>query len=148
MMNNLYMIVAVVVGVATVVQVMVNTQLSIAFSSVLWAAFTQFAVGAAALAASGLLLRESVPLAVLPRGPWWIWVGGLIGVLYIIMSLFLLPRIGAALFFASIIVGQLAGSMLIDHYGWMGAPVHRLSLLRVIGGALLVVGVALIRWRS
>lgn len=146
-MNNVYMIVAVVVGAATVVQVMVNTQLRIATASVVWASFFQFAVGLVALAVTALLLREPFPLANLPRSPWWVWAGGLIGASYIFLSIFLLPRLGAALLVASIIVGQLVGSMLIDHYGWLGAPVHRLSLARMAGAALLVIGVALIRWR-
>jgi bacterial/archaeal transporter family-2 protein len=146
-MTNLYMLVAVVVGSLTVVQVLVNTQLRIATMSVLWAAFFQFFVGASLLALLALPLREPFPLANLPRSPWWIWSGGLIGAVYIVLSIFLLPRIGAALLFASIIVGQLAGSILIDHYGWLGAPVQRLSLARVAGAALLVVGAALIRWR-
>jgi bacterial/archaeal transporter family-2 protein len=146
-MTNLYMLVAVVVGSLTVVQVLVNTQLRIATMSVLWAAFVQFFVGASVLALLALQLREPFPLAGLPRSPWWIWSGGLIGAVYIVLSIFLLPRIGAALLFASIIVGQLAGSILIDHYGWLGAPIQRLSLARVAGAALLVVGAALIRWR-
>lgn len=146
-MNNLYIVVAVVVGALTVVQVLVNTQLRIVTGSVLWAAFFQFFVGATALAVLTLPFREPFPFASFPRSPWWIWSGGLIGVMYIVLSIFLLPRIGAALLFASIIVGQLAGSILIDHYGWLGAPVQRLSLARIAGALLLVIGAALIRWR-
>jgi len=147
MMNNLYMVIAVVVGALTVVQVLLNTQLRIATASVLWAAFFQFVVGGVVLAISALPFGEPFPLAI-PRSPWWIWSGGVIGATYIVLSIFLLPRLGAALLFASIIVGQLGGSILIDHYGWLGAPVQRLSLVRVAGAVLLVVGAALIRWRS
>jgi transporter family-2 protein len=100
------------------------------------------------LAISALPFGEPFPLATIPRSPWWIWSGGVIGATYIVLSIFLLPRLGAALLFASIIVGQLGGSILIDHYGWLGAPVQRLSLVRVAGAVLLVVGAALIRWRS
>ena len=146
-MNNLFMVVAVVLGAATVVQVMVNTEMRIATSSFVWAAFFQFAVGLLALATAALVMREPFPLSSLPRSPWWIWTGGLIGASYIFITILLLPRLGAALLFASIIVGQLAGSIIIDHYGWLSAPVHRLSFARVIGAALLVVGAALIRWR-
>lgn len=146
-MNNLFMLAAVVLGAATVVQVMVNTELRIATSSFVWAAFFQFAVGSIALVIAALLMREPFPLSNLPRSPWWIWTGGLIGASYIFITISLLPRLGAALLFASIIVGQLAGSVVIDHYGWLSAPVHRLSLARVVGVVLLVIGAALIRWK-
>ena len=48
---------------------------------------------------------------------------------------------------AAAILGQVVASLLIDHYGWLEAPVQRLSAPRLIGAALLVGGVVLIRWR-
>lgn len=146
-MNNLYMILAVVAGAGLAVQVMVNAQLRTATGSTVWAAILQFAVGLAGLGATALILRESLPVGSLPRSPWWIWSGGLMGAVYILLSIVLVPRLGAALLLASVVVGQLAASILIDHHGWLGAPVHRLSVARVLGAVLLVVGIALIRWK-
>jgi transporter family-2 protein len=143
-MNSVYMLVAVMVGAGLAVQVMVNSQLRNAISSTVWAAIIQFAVGLAGLGVAALVLRQS-PSASLPRSPWWIWVGGLIGATYILLSIVLVPRLGAALLLASIVVGQMAASLLIDHHGWLGAPIHRLSAARALGAALLVVGLALIR---
>ena len=37
--------------------------------------------------------------------------------------------------------------LLIDHWGWFGVPVHRVSPGRVLGALLLLAGMALIRWR-
>ena len=45
------------------------------------------------------------------------------------------------------ILGQLGTSLLIDHYGWFGVPVQRLSAVRLIGVVLLTAGVVLIRWK-
>jgi bacterial/archaeal transporter family-2 protein len=146
-MNNLYMIAAVIMGAATVVQVLVNTELRSATMSVVWAAFIQFVVGLTALAAAAVVLKEPLPLSNLSRAPWWIYAGGLIGASYILLSILLLPRLGAALLFVSIVAGQLAGSLVIDHYGWLGAAVHRLSPARIAGAALVAIGVTLIRWR-
>lgn len=143
-MNNLYLVLAVVVGAGLAVQVMVNAQLRLATSSAVWAAVLQFVVGLMGLAAAVLILRLPLP-ATLPRSPWWIWIGGLIGATYILVSVVLVSRLGAALLLASIVVGQLAASLLIDHYGWLGAPVHRVSAARLLGAGLLVAGVALIR---
>jgi transporter family-2 protein len=143
-MNNLFLVLAVVVGAGLAVQVMVNAQLRLATASTVWAALLQFVVGLVGLLAAAALFREPVPAA-LPRSPWWIWTGGLLGATYILLSIVLVSRLGAALLLASVVVGQLAASLVIDHYGWLGAPVHRASPARLIGAALLVAGVALIR---
>ena len=143
-MNNLYLILAVVVGAGLAVQVMVNAQLRLATTSAVWAALLQFVVGLVGLVAAVAVFRVPVPAA-LPRSPWWIWTGGLIGATYILLSIVLVSRLGTALLLASVVVGQLAASLAIDHYGWLGAPVHRISAARLIGAALLVAGVALIR---
>jgi transporter family-2 protein len=55
--------------------------------------------------------------------------------------------LGVATLFAAVIVGQLAAGLFIDHFGWFNVPVHRVSPGRLIGAALLVGGMALIRWR-
>ena len=146
-MNNLYMILAIVAGAGLAVQVMVNAELRAVTGSTVWAAIFQFAVGLAALAATAVVLRDPMPTTTLPRSPWWIWTGGLLGAAYILLSIVMAPRLGAALLLASVIVGQLAASLVIDHHGWLGAPVHRFSIGRGVGAVLLVIGIALIRWK-
>ena len=54
-------------------------------------------------------------------------------------------RFGAATFFALLIAGQMLGSIVFDHFGVLGVPIHPVSVLRVAGAALLVSGVVLIR---
>jgi transporter family-2 protein len=65
----------------------------------------------------------------------------------VLLAILLARRLGAAVISAAGILGQLGMAMVIDHYGWFGAPVTRLSAARVIGVLLLTIGVALIRWR-
>ena len=67
------------------------------------------------------------------------------GATFIVVSIVLTPRLGTALMLASVIVGQLSAALLIDHYGLFGASVIRMSPGRVIGAALLVLGVVLLR---
>jgi transporter family-2 protein len=58
----------------------------------------------------------------------------------------LLPRIGAATLIALVVAGQLLSSLLCDHFGWFGVPVHTLDAPRAAGALLLLAGVALIRF--
>lgn len=146
-MNNMFLVLAVVGGAGLSVQLILNARLHAASGSALWASLIQFAVGLAGLAVVAAFVREPFPSAGLSRAPWWLWTGGLVGAAYILLSIILVRELGAALLLATVVVGQLAASLLIDHYGWLGMPVHRLSIARVVGAALLVAGVSLIRWR-
>jgi len=48
--------------------------------------------------------------------------------LFIVVSIVLTPRLGTALTLATMTVGQMLAALVLDHYGWLGAPVIRLSL--------------------
>ena len=150
-MNNLYILLMLVAGAGLAVQIVVNAQLRVVAGSALWATNIVFAVsmaaGLAALAVAAVLGRESLPAPALWRAPGWVWIGGLAGAAYVLLGVLLARRLGAALLSAAGILGQLTASILIDHYGWFGTPVHRVSAARAIGVLLLAVGVVLIRWR-
>jgi transporter family-2 protein len=144
---NLYLLVAIAAGAGLAVQLVVNTQLRLTAGSALWAAVIQFCVGLTALLVATAALRERIAVPALSRAPWWAWIGGLFGATYIVVSVLLSRRLGAAVLLASTVVGQLVAALAIDHYGWLGAPVYRLSPTRVLGAALLVAGVIMMRWR-
>jgi transporter family-2 protein len=145
--NNLYILFAVAAGAGVAVQAAVNARLRFALGAPVWAAIAQFTVGLAVLALVAAAGRYTPPAtASLARAPWWMWIGGLFGATFILMSVIVTPRLGAALMLAGAIVGQLAAALAIDHYGWFGADVMPISLMRVAGVVLLVAGVLLIRW--
>ena len=144
-MNSVLMLFAALAGGGIAFQVVVNTQLRVVTASPLWASTAQFLVGLCGLTIVALVLREPLPQSV--RGPWWMWIGGFLGATYIVVSVLLSRRLGTAVLLASTVVGQLLTALVIDHYGWLGAPVSRLSANRVLGAALLISGVLLMRGR-
>ena len=150
-MTNIYIFVMVFAGACIAAQVAMNAQFGAAAGNPLWAANISFLVSmVAGLVGLGIAASAgyvSAPAAALWSAPRWVWFGGLGGAIFVLLAAILTQRLGAALLSASGIVGQLGASLLIDHYGWFGLPVSRLSAFRIIGAALLVVGVVLIRWR-
>lgn len=136
---------AMLAGVAFVVQQAANTGLRSALGSGLWAALANFVVGMVAILAVLAFQRESLPsLAAAGRAPWYLWIGGLLGAVYIVGAIFVVPRIGTATFFGLILVGQMLASLTFDHFGLLGLPVHEAGLPRIVGAALLVLGAGLI----
>lgn len=147
-MNPFYLFVAFVTGAAIAVQALANSRLRFALGTPVWAAIAQFIVGLAALVVIAVVTRQPSPdTGGLSRMPWWGWVGGAIGALFITVSIVLTPRLGTALTLATMTVGQLLAALVLDHYGWLGAPIIRLSLPRVLGAACLLAGIALMRWK-
>jgi transporter family-2 protein len=140
------MILAVGAGISLVTQQALNANLRAALGSAAWSGCVSYIVGLVCMAALALLLRDPVPVAATAaRIPWFEWSGGLFGAIFIGLAIFLIPELGAATFFVALVAGQMFGSLVFDHFGLMGVPVHPVSVVRIAGAALLVGGVVLIR---
>jgi transporter family-2 protein len=66
------------------------------------------------------------------------------GANYVLMAIILAPRLGAATLIALTVTGQMFASIVADHYGILGYPVHPVSMWRIAGAGLLLAGVVLI----
>jgi transporter family-2 protein len=144
----MYILIAVAAGAGLALQAVINARLRVALDSALWASLTQVFVGLLLLALIALLLRQPHPFtAAALRLPWWVWTGGLLGAAYVMASIVATVPLGAAVTIAAVIVGQTSMALLIDHYGWLGVEVQRLSAARVVGASLMLAGLVLIRWR-
>ena len=63
-----------------------------------------------------LVLFGSTELVALPAGPWWIYTGGVIGVIYIAFTSKIVQHLGVLTFTLFSVGGNLLGSLLIDLY--------------------------------
>lgn len=70
--------------------------------------------------------------------PWYLYLGGVVGSVFILNALFSLPKIGSMSFFALVILGQLITTLLVDHYEVFGVPIQRIDLTRVFRLLLLI----------
>ncbi len=70
--------------------------------------------------------------------------GGFIGSCFVYGAIIAVPKIGSTAWVSLIIAGQLAISLILDHYGILGLPIKPINLYRVIGGLLLFSGTFLI----
>lgn len=62
---------------------------------------------------AGVLLGKN-ELSPLPSGPWWIYTGGVIGVIYIAFTSTIVQHLGVLTFTLFSVGGQLVGSLIID----------------------------------
>ena len=139
-------VLAVIAGTSFIAQQAVNANLRSSINSAAWAGFVSYVGGTLCMALLALMLRDPWPAgAAIARSNWWAWSGGLFGAIYIAISILLLPRLGAATTVTLIVLGQMVGSVIFDHYGWMGLPKHPADWQRILGACLLIGGAILIR---
>lgn len=117
----------------------INSQLARHANSVMAASLISFSVGTAALLLLTIAQRELPSWAILKGMTWWHWTGGLLGAFFIATAAFAGPRVGALLFMALIIAGQLSMAVTLDHFGWAGFREASVSLSK-LGGLLLIIG--------
>ena len=102
-------------------------------------------MGALTLLVICLAMRLPLPNMETVRDiPFWYFAGGIAGALFVATSIVLAPRLGAATTFGIIIAGQIAATLVMDHFGWLGFNLHPMNMARVIGAILLVMGVSLV----
>jgi transporter family-2 protein len=144
-MQSTAMLLATLTGAMLAVQIGCNAIVGARLGHPLWGSLANFAVGSTLLVVVTLALGLRWPaVGALAGVPAWAWIGGLFGATYIVSSTAIGPLVGGATFLALTVAGQMLAALLIDHYGWIGFPVREISLLRLAGAALVVVGVVLL----
>jgi transporter family-2 protein len=68
---------------------------------------------------------------------------GAVGACLVFAIVLLIPQVGARGVFITLIAGQVVGSMILSHYGWLASPMQRISAINIIGGLVMFVGVVL-----
>jgi transporter family-2 protein len=76
--------------------------------------------------------------------PRWAWPGGILGAAVVLAQLYVSEQVGAAPFLGCVITAGVIGSIALDHYGLVGFARHSASRWRVLGGILMIAGVALV----
>lgn len=141
-----FLLLAVVAGMMMPTQASINNKLSGFVGSPVLSAFVSFVVGTLALLV--YILAAGIPLGNIvnaKNAPYIVWTGGILGAFFVAVSILLVPRLGVALTFSLIIAGQMLITLIIDHFGILDVPVREINFVRVIGAALIVIGVVLIR---
>jgi transporter family-2 protein len=109
------------------------------------AAFLSFAIGTCALACIAALATGGLGQIAGVRGvPWYGLIGGLLGAAYVTSILVTVRTLGAGGVVAATIAGQLALSIVVDHFGMIGVTKQPVTLMKVFGVVLLGLGTYLV----
>lgn len=141
--------IAVIIGALMPIQASINGELARFSQNSYLAALISFATGTLVLLI--ILLVRGFPVEEFKRLPTaspHIFLGGALGALFVVSTVFFVPRIGATMMIASFVTGQLVMSVALDHYGMLGLPIQPFSLQRLMGIILLFGGLILVIKKS
>ncbi|WP_125707773.1 DMT family transporter [Lacticaseibacillus porcinae] len=136
-------VIGLVIGFGLPIQTSINSRLKEAFGSPFWSSLISFAIGTVGLAAVVLLHRQSLfpTVTTISSLPWWIWLGGLFGVIYLTSNILLFPQLGAVQTVIFPVLGQILMGLLIDNGGWFQTAQNPVTAMRAIGALLVIAGV-------
>jgi transporter family-2 protein len=144
--ESLWVLMALAAGTVIPLQVGVNAGLAKRLGHPLGASVASFVTGALASLVLCLIARVPAPsLANIRSTPLWLWSGGIFGAILVGSSTFLAPKLGASVLVGCIIASQLFTALVLDHYGVLGFRPHPITPGRLLGSALLLAGMALLR---
>ncbi|HYV53614.1 MAG TPA: DMT family transporter [Chitinophagaceae bacterium] len=146
-MRYILMLSTLFIGAILPVQAVLNTKLGKQTGGPLISSLLSFLVGLICLFIINLFANYSAftNMKLLSVSPWYVWMGGLLGAIYVSCVIFVNQQQGVALTFALVVAGQIFISLLIDHFGLFGSIVRPLSIPKIIGALLIIAGLVLIK---
>lgn len=146
---GLYVVLAFICGVVLVTQPGVNSILSGNIGGTLNAATVSLCVSTVVVLAVRLFYAPSFTFALaLEKTPFWAWLGGLLGLFFVAASMYVAPKIGATALISLILCGQIVAALLYDKFGLFGYGETPITVLRLSGVGLIVIGTALVLARN
>lgn len=145
-MNLGLLSIAILVGALLPLQGALNARLGVELAQPIQATLVSYIGGTIACISVLLFTQASIPDWKRIVGiDWYLYCGGFLGVFFVSGMLYLMPKIGIANMLSAAIVGQLLMSIMLDHFGVFGMLVVELTATRVLGSALLLLGLYFIQ---
>lgn len=141
-MNVIYYLMAFAAGLGITLQTTLNAQLAKGIGGdPVAAALFSFTVGAVCVGVYSLVRGEIIPsLIAISTQPWWSLLGGILGSCALLSYVVLAPRIGLSALLGLAVAGQILSSLMIDHFGLLGATERPVSLIKLVGTIVMLVG--------
>ena len=137
-------VVVVLVGSLGSIQTAANGRLGQAMDSALAAALVSFLISTVGLGVITLIVRPRLQRS----GPIPLWAlgGGLAGAGFVLANAVNAPVLGVSLTVSIMVFGQVAAGLVLDHWGLLGVQTRPITLRRLAGAELVLLGVALERF--
>ncbi len=135
-------------GVIIAAQAPIYTRISDGLGSPLQTTLLAFSTAVCVLVVLMVVTRTDWPRWEAMRAlPVWVWIGGVLGICVVLLSIAAVPRLGIAGYIAAMICGQLAASLAFDRWGFFGLAERGVGWQGALGAALIAAGAAMVVFR-
>jgi len=141
---GLYLLMALLAGSLGGIHVPINGALGKQINSTFVATFVFYGVGFLLISLICLVTYDRQAFSALATVPRWYFIAGVISVVVVGSSTFLIPRVGALNVFVVVLIGQMTVRTLISHFGLLESPVSPITGWKILGGLFLLVGTILV----
>ncbi|WP_201323864.1 DMT family transporter [Pseudanabaena sp. lw0831] len=143
MQSLLFWLIAFVMGVITSVYLPMNGVVARYVGSALLANIPFYLLGAITTLLLYSLTGNFSAVSRFREVPSYLYLSGFISAFLVFGSTFLIPRLGAGRFFVLFVAGQILMALAVSHFGLLDSPQDPITLKKVFGAILLLIGVVL-----
>ncbi len=136
-----FLLAAIAVGSAVAIQPILNAEVARRVGSPVVAAFLSILVSFLLCSVYVLATRPHFSWGMVAGMPWYLWIGGSIGFLFVIGAIWLAPVLGAAALFGAVVAGQMIAATVVDWTGLGSYQGHNFDPLRILAIVLVLAGV-------
>ncbi|MEO7273129.1 MAG: DMT family transporter [Vicinamibacterales bacterium] len=130
-------------GVILTVHLAMNGKVGAAINNARVGNAVFWCIGAVGAVLIGLTGWQSGALDGISRVHPVLLTAGLMGASLVFGIAWLIPQIGAGPMTFALLAGQIAGGMVLSHFGWLGSPVQPISAINALGALVMLGGVFL-----
>jgi transporter family-2 protein len=109
-------VLAFLAGALVAIQQAINGRIGVTAGNAFSSTWFNFVFGTSALLAASFtqVFWGDMHVTALPNDSWWVYTGGIVGVVYIAMSVWVVPKVGVLIFVLISVSGQLTGALFLD----------------------------------
>lgn len=140
MKGSMYLV-AIFFGVVLTVHLAMNGKVGVVLANPRVGNMLFWCIGAVMAVVIGLTGWQTGALSGIRQVNPLLLTAGAIGATLVFGIAWLFPKVGAANATIALLFGQIASSIVLSHFGWLGSPVQPITLRAVIGALVMLVGV-------
>lgn len=130
-------------GVVLAVHLAMNGKVGSAINNVRVGNALFWCIGALSAAAIGITGWQSDALSPLKHVHPALLTAGILGASLVFAIAWLIPQVGAGAVMITLLAGQVIGGLVLSHFGWLGSPIQPITITKLLGVAVMIVGVVL-----
>jgi transporter family-2 protein len=140
MLTLLYTLLAVLMGATIAIYLSMNAVIAKYFGSPITANVSFFVVALLTALLIFILFGDVRTLGKFRTIPAYLFMTGVASACMVLGTTFFIPRLGARKVFILLLAGQVVAAMIVSHWGILESPQDPITLRKVAGAILLIVG--------